>query len=325
LQLQKFVTDVIEGLGGVVIPVEYALCQVLIPESYQSYFQDKTELELAFDFEVAQENPQSEFVTFGSYILEQVLTLANQKAVSTLRFAEVERFTLADPIKKITDSLKEINGRITILNETEVMGVWAVFQFHIALVSDEKEEKTEQIWVNMITGEVSERMKQEQNRIIFKSEPLYHYPIPTDLNIESAFKSAYGHAKASIKTLQQKRIRDPQLQKDIDRIESYYKELLSENERKATRKGITEEKAREISAKTKAIELEMDKQIQEIRKKYHGRIEIVLDHGIMYFVPMLQYNISIHFRSEHNERTLYYNPITKEFVSGKTVTSPSPS
>ena len=100
MQLQSFVTEVIESLGGVVIPVEYALCQVLVPDSYKEYFQNKTELELAFDFEVFEENPQSEFVTFGSYVLDQVLLLANQKAMSTLRFAEVLQLKLANPIKQ---------------------------------------------------------------------------------------------------------------------------------------------------------------------------------------------------------------------------------
>jgi hypothetical protein len=313
VQLQKFVTNVIEGFGGVVIPVEYALCQVLIPEEYQHYFQNKTELELAFDFEVAQENPQSEFVTFGSYILEQMLTIANQKAVSGLRFAEVERLTLANPIKKITDFLAEENRRITILDESLVTGVWAVFQFRTALVSDEIEGKTEQVWVNLLTGELSELMKQEQNRIIYKSEQMYKYPIPVNLDIEKAFEAAYQQIKSGAEALQQERAHDHQLHKDIDRIRTYYKELLRENERRAGRKGLSKEKINEIAEKSKAIDIEMNKQILEIEKKYHGQIEIALDHGIMYFVPVIQYDIEIQYRSERKERTLYYNPIAKTF------------
>lgn len=57
----------------------------------------------------------------------------------------------------------------------------------------------------------------------------------------------------------------------------------------------------------------MDKQIDEIKKKYHGHTEITLDNGILYFVPMLQYNIEILFRSKRKQQTLYYNPITKQF------------
>lgn len=317
MQLQKFVTDVIEGLGGVVVPVEYALCQVLIPEEYKRYFQNKTELELSFDFEVAEENPQSEFVTFGSYILEQVLVIANQKAISTIRFAEVERLALANPLKKINEFLKDEPGRATIKNERPVLGVFAVFQFLIAYVSDEKEEKMEQIWIDMLTGERTVTMKQEQNRIIFKNEPIYTYSIPNEIHIGEGLNTAYQFVKIDAEYQRKHRLQENQLKKEFYRIESYYTELLMENEKRSNRKGLSEEKKQEIKAKSRAIELEKDKQLQEIKDKYNGQIEISLDHGILYFVPLLEYEIDIHFRSNCKEQTLYYNPITKQFTKIK--------
>lgn len=76
-------------------------------------------------------------------------------------------------------------------------------------------------------------------------------------------------------------------------------------------KGLSHDKIEGIAAKSKAIVVEMDKQTEEIKKKYYGHTEITLDHGIMYFVPILQYNIEILFRSQRKQQTLYYNPITK--------------
>jgi hypothetical protein len=312
MQLQKFVTDVIEGIGGIVDPVEYALCQVLIPENYKNYFQNKTELELSFDFEVAQENPHSEFVTFGSYVLEQVLAIANQKAVTTNRFAEIERLTLANPLKKIKEALKEDDRKIIITNERSVLGVWAVFQFHIAYVADEKVEKVNQVWINLLTDEVSETMKQEQNRIVYHEEPIYTYPVPGDIHITDAFKTAYQFVKLEAENENKLRTQDKQMEKDLERIDSYYKELLAENDKKAARKGLSIEKKKETLDKAKAIELERDKQLQEIVSKYNGKIEITLDHGLLYFIPLLQYNIEIQHRLDKKMRTLYYNPITKE-------------
>lgn len=313
MQLQRFVTEVIEGLGGIVDPIEYALCQVLIPEEYTSFFQNKTELLLAFDFEVAQENPQSEFVTFGSFIFEQVLTIANQKAVSTLRFGEVGRQTLANPLKKMKEFFQEESGKISILNENLVMGAWAVFQFRITFISDEKEESSEQVWVNLLTGEIAETLKQEQNSIIYLPEPLYNYPIPTDLNIEKSYETAYNHVNNVIQNFHKQRLKDLELQKEVDRIEAYYQELIKENDSRSKRKGVSEAKIEEIIAKSTAIIVEMDKQIDEIKKKYHGHTEVTIDHGIIYFIPMLQYNIEIFSRSNRKQQTLYYNLITKQF------------
>jgi hypothetical protein len=324
MQLQNFVTEVIETMGGVVEPVEYALCEVLIPDAYKSYFQNKTEIELAFDYEVAQENPNSEFVTFGSYILEQILTIANEKPVSSIRYAEVERQTPGNPEKKINEFLQDDRARVNIINESHVMGIWAVFQFHVTFISDEKEESSEQVWVNLLTGEISEEMQQIQNSIIYISEPLYNYPIPSDINIEEAYHTAYGHVDLQSEKMLESRKQDPQLQKDLDRIESYYRELRVENDKRMKRKGLSEDKIKEIAAKSNAIGIEMEKQMEEIRNKYTGQIDIAIDHGILYFVPLVQYDVEVHYRSEQKEQTLYYNPLTKQ-MEGQGVRSIVPT
>ncbi|MFT8310897.1 MAG: hypothetical protein ABF629_07010 [Sporolactobacillus sp.] len=313
MNLQRFVTDVIEAIGGVVEPVEYALCQVLIPEPYQGYFQNKAELELAFDFEVAQEHPKSEFVTFGSYLLEQVLAIANQKAVNTLRFAEIEHRELADPIKKISEFFPDAKGRVSVLDEKHVMGAWAVFQFHLTFISDEKQESSKQIWINLLTNQVSTSMKQQQNRIAYRSGPLYHYPFPIDPDMNQAFSVAYNYVKRYAEEEQRQHQQEQHLQKDIDRIEAYYGDLLKENNKKATRRGQSDDKLKEIAAKTKAITVEKDKQLDEIKKKAYGHTEITLDHGIIYFIPLQQFDIDFSFRSERKRQTLYFNPITKQF------------
>ncbi|WP_449355336.1 hypothetical protein ACUL41_04465 [Virgibacillus natechei] len=313
MQLQHFVTEVVEEMGGVVIPVEYALCQVLIPERYAGYFQNKTELELSFDFEVAQENPESEFVTFGSYVLEQLLAIVNQNATSTLRFAEIERLGLGNPLKKITQYMEDDPGKITIEEERHVLGAWAVFQYNIAYVADEKTEFAEQVWVNLLTNEISPAMKQEQNRIMYQHEPLYTYPLPVSVDVTQAFDKATEQAREIAEQQKNDPAKDALLKKDVDRIENYYAELLSENEKRASRKGLSEEKRQEHLAKSETIALERDKQLQEIQNKYNGQIEVNIDNGIIYFIPLLAFRVEVWFRGDMKRKVLYYNPITKGF------------
>lgn len=317
MQLQQFVTETIEELGGVVIPVEYALCHVLIPESYTAYFQNKTEFELSFDFEVAQENPESEFVTFGSYVLEQLLAIVHQQANSTLRFAEIERLELSNPLKKLSEFLKDEPGKITINAERSVLGLWVAFQYNISFVADEKTETSEQLWVNLLTGEISLSMKREQNRIIYKQEPLYNYPIPDTFGISAAFEEATNYVKESTEQQKKDQSKANFLAKDIDRITKYYTELLAENKKKANRKGLSEEKVNEIAKKSETIELERDKQLQEIYNKYNGDVEINIDNGILYYIPLLEYHVDIEFRATVRNELFYYNPITKQFFCSK--------
>ncbi|MFD1037314.1 hypothetical protein ACFQ3N_02595 [Virgibacillus byunsanensis] len=321
MQLQRFVTEVFEELGGVVIPVEYALCHVLVPEAYTPYFQNKTELELAFDFEVSQEHPESEFVTFGSFVLEQLLAIVHQNANSTLRFAEIERLELGNPLKKITRYLENEPGKITIVGERPVLGLWAVFQYNITYVADEKTQDSEQIWVNLLTNEICPEMKRKQNWIIYKQESLYTYPIPETVEMSYAFEKATKYVKN--KAEQQKNIQSNHtiLEKDVERIANYYKELLAENKKRVSRKGLSDDKKKELATKSETITLERDKQLQEIYNKYNAQIEMNIDNGILYFIPLLEYNVEIQFRANIKQKTLFYNPITKDFFKKDTSVS----
>jgi len=277
--------------------------------------QNKTELTLAFDFEVAQENPNAEFVTFGSFILEQLLTIVHQNATCTLRFAEIERLKLGNPLKKITEFLANRQGKITILEEQPVLGVWAVFGYNVTFVADERIESVEQVWVNLQTNEIDLFMKQEQNRIVYKQTPLYTYPISGSIDILQALNAATKYVQSLVEKQKSEQSNRLILEKDVERITNYYSELLVENEKRSNRKGLSEDKVKEIKTKSEAIKLERDKQLQEIYNKYNGQIELNLDNGMLYFVPILEYKIEVVFRGDAKEQKLYYNPVTKNFFS----------
>ena len=313
MSLQKFVTDVIEALGGVVIPVEYALCQAIVPEEYRELFQGRTELELAFDFEVAEENPQAEFVTFGSYLFEQIVALANTKAVSTLRFAEVDRLSLANPLEKIGRFLEGEPGKIRLLDERAVIGVWAVFRFKMHFVSEEKEEECREVWVDLTSGEVCEDMRRNRDAIAYRNEPLYTYPIASKVSVGTAFKEAYRHVRAEAEARAKERMRSAELSREIRRIEDYYADLANEMRKRSERKGLSEQKKEEYMSKLASIEREKQKQLREMENKYNVQTEIALDHGMLYFVPQLEYIVEISFRNAMKRAMLHYNPVLKQF------------
>ncbi|QQK78783.1 hypothetical protein HUG20_01925 [Salicibibacter cibi] len=315
MELQKYVSEVVETLGGVVIPEEYALCQVLIPEEYKNYFQGRTDLTLAFDFEVSQEKPEAEFVTFGSYFLDQLLELASEKAKSTVRFVEIERLELANPLKKIQQSMPDEAGKMTITEERQIMGAWEMFQFKVFYISDQKEASPKEIWVNLLTDQVDHTIQEQQNRIIYQQAPLYNLPFPKTFDLQHGFEVAMANVQQQAENEKNTRLEDQEFQQDIDRIKEYYTELMEENKKRASRKGLTEEKKKDIEAKTNAIALERDKQLLDIKNKYDVQIEPALEHAILYCIPIIEYRVDIQFRGEQQEKIFYYNPITKQFTT----------
>lgn len=311
MELQQFVTEVIEAAGGLVIPVEYALCQVLVPEKYKNIFQGREELVLAFDFETAQENPEAEFVTFGSYLLDQLIQLARSKAVCILRYGIVDRLMLFNPEEKIRRYINAERAEVKVLEERPVMGMWIAFVFRIGYISDERTEEVRKLWIDLITGEPSPGM--ERINVFYEEKPLYIYPVPETLEVNDAFQKAYGQVKDEAAAKAQKLAEENMLDKEIERITDYYEDLQEENKRRMERKGISEERIAELVSKGKALIVERDRQIKEMAEKYMVNTEILLEHGIIYAIPRMEYRVRISRRGEMEELKLYYNPLLKEF------------
>lgn len=312
LKLQQFTTQVIEALGGVVEPVEYALCQVMIPEEHQEIFQGKTELELSFDFEVFQENPQSEFITLGSYYLEQLIEVAREKAISAIRFVEVDRLKLANAQEKIKLFLN-CPGEVKIIKEEKTLGAWAAFNFRVTYIFEEKWESTEKVWLDLVQGKVDPEIGLKNEVLFCQPHIDYKFPFIGGFDIPSTLEKSYNYIqeKAEEKRLQQ--VNTLELNRELERIKSYYNELKAENERKLQRKGINEKRKNDLEAKTKSIELELAKQVEEMKNKYYGRVEFNLDHGLIYFIPMLSYQVETNLRGTRKETTLNYNLLLKKF------------
>ncbi|MDI3257914.1 MAG: hypothetical protein QJR01_09370 [Kyrpidia sp.] len=314
MDLQKFVTSVIEAMGGIVVPVEYALCQVIIPEAYKDMFQGREELELAFDFEVAEENPRAEFVTFGSYLFDQMMALVRRHAVSTVRFADTDPPALSGALDKIRRFMTGERGVFSLRSERPVMGVWAVFSFRIGYVSDEREEEFSRVWVDLNRGVVDEDMGRLEDLIPYTDTPIHHLPVVCRIDLPSAFERAWEHVARQAERGRRQRVRQLELDRERKRIADYYEDLALEIVKRSERRGLTAEKRKELLDKAQSVELERQKQLAEIERTYNIRTETALDHGVLVMAPLLEYVVSISDRRAEREWTVYYNPILKKFT-----------
>lgn len=316
MELQRFVTEVIEAVGGMVIPLEYALVNVVLPEEYKEHFSGESELNLAFDFEVAQENPDAEFITFGSSILDGIIDIANTKAFSAVRYGIVERLSVSqqeDKIKRFLESFYDRIIQLKVLNEKKVMGLWAVYHFHVEYISDVQINDEIEIWVNLINQRVSPEMMSAKSNIFYETEPVYSYPYPVVIDIPGAYEVACRQVGLEIENKSSSYFRQADLEKELERIRGYYDDLDSENKKRLERKGATEEKKQEVIQKGEALKLERQKQLQEIENKYKIKAKSRLMHGILYEIPLIKYDITVTTRESSEEKTLFYNPVLKAF------------
>ena len=74
VKIRSFVTKCLESVGAIVDFSEYDYAQVLIPDELARHFDGETYFNLAFDFDVARQHEDGEFVTYGSYFLDRCST-----------------------------------------------------------------------------------------------------------------------------------------------------------------------------------------------------------------------------------------------------------
>lgn len=314
LEIQRFVTTVIESMGGIVEPLEYALISVLIPEEYSSIFQGRTELVLSFDFEVAEEHPDSEFITTGSYLLEEMVGFASEKAVTTVRHVIVDQLVLSNPSEKIKKYFNMEREQVDVTDLKEVMGCYVEFNFKVGYTSDERIEETREVWINLLTGKIDSKMMKNKSRIFYTREVEKNYPVCICKEILDAFDESYRYIKEEAQKSSSLRINKMELEKELKRITQYYDELLRENSKKMDRKGVSEERIGELKEKAAALKLEMERQQKEMEYKHSLKIDISLEYGILYFVPLIEYHVNIRAKGVSRADVIYYNPVLKEFM-----------
>ena len=314
MNLQNFVTAVIDTLGGLVDPLEYALCQVMIPEEHKDLFQGKTQLILAFDFEVAEENPTAEFVTFGSYILDQLIEFIKKKTISSVRYIVPSRLVLSNVEDKIKKYINLDRGKIQISSERLVLFPFAAFNFAVGYTSEERTEVYKEIWVDLVNNKVSKSMEQNKNGIFFDENINEVYPTIEFIPITQGFQTAFNETKTRTEIEKLDFKDDMLLNNELKRIDDYYQELLKENNKKMQRKGTTEDKIKELESKAEALMLEKQRQLKELTDKYSIIVDVSLDYGIIYFLPVIEYTFTIESNHTKETQILFYNSIAKDFI-----------
>ena len=316
MDVAKLTTTIFDVMGAAVEFTEYALAHVLIPEQYKHRFNGKTELLLAFDYEVAEENPDAEFVTFGSEILETLLDISISEPLSDIRYTIVDRIEIANPTEKITNILQHsIKGRFSVelLSQRLVMGIWAGFTFRTKFMSNESFEESRTIWVNMITGNIDTLLSEAT--LFFEKEPIYRYPYAKIGRFDEAYELALTHIEKIAKEIAESAIPEASIAQETERLQSYYEELIAENQRRLFRKGVTAEKQADIAKKEEALKLEMSRQINEIKETMIPRPSINIEHGITLHIPIIELVCNIVERSIKKQQTFHYECLTKQLYT----------
>ncbi|GHV41004.1 hypothetical protein FACS189490_07100 [Clostridia bacterium] len=308
----EFVEMTVNAMGGVIEPLEFALCAALIPEEYKDRFQGKTELLLAFDYDVAQENEGSEFVSYGSYIFDQIFEIARTGARCAHRYVNIDRLEVSEPETKIKRYLGIDAGTVKILSRDAGIGLWIVYNFSVQFIADEIREETIEVCVNLVNGKIDNSIA--VRLIPFESDssivtlPYFEYADSAE-----AYQLAASEADRLARRKPEIQSDKQEIVKETARISRYYDEMISENKHRAGRKGLSPDKLAEIADRGSSLSMEKDKQIAEITEKLTTKIFPTLENTIVCHVPQLRFMCEIRDRRDNYGKAVFFDPIFKRF------------
>jgi len=316
--VQGFVTRTLESYGAVVEQTGYALVEVLLPDDLAPSFNGKNFLRLAFDYEVAQETAECEFVTFGSYLLDAVTRLALSTGRVVECYVPVPHLELppriAEQAEQVVDFVKCKPPRFKTSYPLEY--TYYQFDFRCVYRYDEKREELHSVLVDVHTGRqdaevqkllplLQKVMPLEQREHILPQAPL----IPVE--------EAYSRACAAVTSLvrgEMDRLEAKQAalrEKELAKVARYYENTLRELQRKLFRSRDPERQKR-FKQQIAATEADRERRLQDVREKFAVEAEVHLDSIVIYRLPKLQLVLEVQQRDEIFSFELVFNTLSRE-------------
>jgi hypothetical protein len=307
--VEQFLISFLNRAGAVVEKPGYGLAEVLLPEELAASFQ-REELLLAFDYEVARENPGSNYVTPGSHLLDQAVLMAREYGKYTVQFWPGKEVIFPKNLdKKISQAVTYLHCR-----SPRVTGLWAAeniyyaFHFLCAFRSYEKEEEMFSVVVNGCSGLPCPEFEESWQRLIPLEKAEYVLGRAPILSLAQLYEAACSGVRPQIqKKAQIMRKASARLaEREQYKTNRYYGEVISEIE--ARLKSATDQaKIERLQKKLEATRSEWERREKDIASRYEIEAELQLDHLVAYFTPSLFINVELQHKRSFLHHCLIFN------------------
>ncbi len=313
INLRSFVASYLERSGAVVEEAGYELVEALLDGELSPIFKDH--LLLAFDSEVARENPSAVLVTYGSAFLDEVAR----------RAAEYGRYTILygpDPGSKPSGAFwarleRKIRDQVEFVRcrPPKVAHQWLEehcyrgFYFRAVFRSYERTEDLVAVVVDSHTGLVAPDFAGWWNGVAPAGEPQVDLPPAKALDwpelYQTACRDAERQARERAAVLQAQTA--TKLSRELAKVTGYYTGLAAETERKLA--ATTDETRRErLQKQLEAVQADRRRRERDTLERYSQEVDLHLDHLVEYRLPRLHIRLEVQHRNQVLNTTLLYNP-----------------
>lgn len=341
--LQEFISKYITCSGGRVVNFDGELMELEIPERLQKILDVSSRLKLVFCPERLEKEPDAEYLTAGSPLLDKILAMTRDRG-------QTSRFYLNPPIdfEKFDEMLSMLEFPNCQLSATVPRLVYyphILFNFKVSYISDEKREQLESLMVDCLRGEISDKMDVlEHSTSETQSKEFFEREVK---DVARAYDIACKEMRRRIQSQVNRFVFEAnrRLQKELARLADYYAALQDEMQvelkaiedkvvesyykMKNARKVSTQEQhkkdyyryrneldtlRKEIDTKLEILEEEKERRVAEQREKYRPKVEIVITNTAIVQVPRLEQKMVLSNEFAERKINLLYDILRNEFL-----------
>jgi len=281
--LEQFLRDYTEAVDGVWDEIEPQVYDVLWPDQTQP-------LRLTFDPEALPEHPESQLLTFGLPLLDELLSAAQARG----QVAQVYYDNLnLQPYRLEQQVRRELSvppgTELELSSPRPAYVAHTVFWFEVSFLGDEKTQAV-----------VSAAVDRRYGRLVRHLEPLlageelgeerrWPFPDAPALSLERTYLLARERVVRTVaaEANSQQRARQAQAGKEIARMERYFADMAEELDTRVAKAKAKGEDVTPLVQRKAALEREAATRIDELRRKAGVRAELRLRNLLHLSVPRL--------------------------------------
>ncbi len=313
-EVKRFVTLFLETNGALVNKISDDIIEAVLSEKLANQLSITDFTTIVYKKELAGEYQNTVFIMPGSPILKEMVQISKNKGGYVEHFVTGLNLEIANVQQKIERNIKFINCRLNLLSMEKAIYGTAIFNYKVSYITEDKIETIIQIPVDLYSLGMDFKIFENYNRFFFEEK----YDGELELGEIKPVEEVY---KASKKNLLRKIDRDikivkgnekKKLNREIERITSFYHQNILEHETKIKKNNIDDAYRSKIRSKIELLEIDLRNKIDDAIHKYRVNVEIELINVEMVFQPKLTCNYLIEDKQGKIETKLFWDPVTRK-------------
>jgi len=309
-ELEQFVRDYIETIGGVWDEIEPQVYEVLLPDAADSSITTGREpalVHLTFDPEALPEHPRAQLASLGTPLVDRLLA----DAVERGRLAELHLLGLNTHPHQLAAKA----ARALTLDQPLALDVagWRpidcpqlIFWFEATFASDQREQEILPVAVDLHYGRSVRHLDVLLDASRLAETSSTSLPALPGVGRAAAYRLARDQVLRSVSSLANVRARElhERLERQSGRMTRYYDDLRRELDAQAARAASRHEADEgKLASRRSALEHERQLRIAELRKKNALAVRLRLLNVLVIHQPKLQIEAAVVDRAAASART----------------------